>query len=497
MNLDSLPVVFMDCQTTGASPANGELLEIAWLHGTALNSGELHSAILQTSSVAPRIESLTGISDEHMRTHGQDKLDVLKDFLKSIEGEKRHAVIHFSQFETPFLNEWANIFPLEILCTYQIARRILPNFPTRGVRGLAAYFGMPLEALKRAEHHVRATEQIWKGLVAELKTQGLTTLEELQNILSLPVGKKSKRFDYPMERLTRLKLPDLPGVYRMKNQSGRVLYVGKATSLKSRVNSYFRSKKNRDPRKTEMLMQVRDIEVTPCKSPLEAALLETDEIKRFDPPFNINLKTGQRRLHFFSRDFKSVSEVPTDRHPIGPFASILSINQVLILSITQNDIISSQIFFDPIDQDLIHQGFETLVQRYQLKNNLSVRQFIALGLKLLKRDQNITVAEPEAEVEDAEIELTPDSIADKFERLLKRVAGQFQRSRILTKLLNSNVSFESSSGTQHIEVRGGKIDQTCAQGGWQGLGIADYDRMSVLLSELTKCHGHISPQNNL
>ena len=81
-------------------------------------------------------------------------------------------------------------------------------------------------------------------------------------------------------RDVRLALPDGPGVYRMLRISGDVLYVGKATSLHHRVNSYFRKQKGIHERTLEMLSQARDLSFVVTESPLEAALLEPDEIKR-------------------------------------------------------------------------------------------------------------------------------------------------------------------------------------------------------------------------
>ena len=77
----------------------------------------------------------------------------------------------------------------------------------------------------------------------------------------------------------------------MLSQSGEVLYVGKATSLRSRVNSYFRGQKGpRPPQRDDRASLESD--ATPCATPLEAALLESDEIKRLNPPYNVVLKTG-------------------------------------------------------------------------------------------------------------------------------------------------------------------------------------------------------------
>ena len=85
------------------------------------------------------------------------------------------------------------------------------------------------------------------------------------------------------------------------------------------MNSYFRGRKGRDRRKLEMLAQVWDLRVTECETPMEAALLETDEIKKWDPPYNVSLKAGDRTLLFYNRDFTATCDQQTPEFPIGPF----------------------------------------------------------------------------------------------------------------------------------------------------------------------------------
>jgi excinuclease ABC subunit C len=83
--------------------------------------------------------------------------------------------------------------------------------------------------------------------------------------------------------------PDSPGVYLMKDHEERVIYVGKALSLKKRVGSYFL--KSQDSIKTQvMLSYVRAIEYLLAKSEHDALILEADLIKRYRPRFNISLK---------------------------------------------------------------------------------------------------------------------------------------------------------------------------------------------------------------
>jgi DNA polymerase-3 subunit epsilon len=124
-----------------------------------------------------------------------------------------------------------------------------------------------------------------------------------------------------MPRDVRLSLPDAPGIYRMLRTSGDVLYVGKAASLRHRVNSYFRKQNGIHERTLEMLSQARGISVEVLPSALEAALFETDEIKRHRPPYNVALTGEDRALWFAPPDLSARTAQPSSQCPSGPFPS--------------------------------------------------------------------------------------------------------------------------------------------------------------------------------
>lgn len=81
-----------------------------------------------------------------------------------------------------------------------------------------------------------------------------------------------------------------PGVYIFKDASGQILYIGKATNLKSRVSSYFSSSRKEDRPVMAVLDKISKIETRGAESVLEALILEANLIKKNKPPYNVDLK---------------------------------------------------------------------------------------------------------------------------------------------------------------------------------------------------------------
>ena len=130
-------------------------------------------------------------------------------------------------------------------------------------------------------------------------------------------------------------LPARPGVYRMQDAKGDVLYVGKAKGLKQRVTSY--TQVTRLPRRLQrMVSQTRNMTIVTTRTEAEALLLEAQLIKRFRPPYNVLLRDDKsfpfillREDHAFPRVQKHRGARRAKGQYYGPFASAGSVTQTL------------------------------------------------------------------------------------------------------------------------------------------------------------------------
>ena len=126
-----------------------------------------------------------------------------------------------------------------------------------------------------------------------------------------------------------------PGVYRMLDARGDVLYVGKARALKNRVANYTQPA-NLSNRLLRMISQTRSMEIVTTNSEAEALLLEAQLIKRFRPPFNVLLRDDKsfpfillRAGHDFPRIMKHRGARRAKGNYYGPFASAGSVNKTI------------------------------------------------------------------------------------------------------------------------------------------------------------------------
>ena len=133
-------------------------------------------------------------------------------------------------------------------------------------------------------------------------------------------------------------VPQEPGCYLMKNDQGKVIYVGKAINLRHRVRSYFHASAGKNPRTSQLVNNIRDIEWIIVASELEALILEMNLIKEYQPYYNVQLKDDKRypyiKIHW-ADPFPKVTvtrkvEKDGSRY-YGPYINTWAVNQTLDL----------------------------------------------------------------------------------------------------------------------------------------------------------------------
>ena len=500
--LADLEILALDCQTTGSHPGNGHLLEIGWTRlcasdhpANSFSSITSHLIKLPPGvEIPPRISRITGLCGEDLHTacNPASVWNMLDEVARKIGLNNQEnvcpTVIHYSRFEEPFLRELhreyssASTFVFDIFCSHEIARRLYPGLPRRGIRAIAGYFGHSVPELKRCKAHVAATVVIWRNLINRLETgYGIRTTGQLRDwLVQTGVPARVDRI-YPMKPDIRLKLPDAPGVYKMLRSNSDLLYIGKARSLKRRVNSYFQKRIQHAEHILEMLSQAADLEITRTGSALEAAILESDQIKTYSPPYNVALRKRDRNLWYCSRDFRQMAPIPDDIHRHGPLPSRKSLVSLSALS----ELIESG-EFDPVPEDtyataelmgipgeyappddVFRSGFHLFCQKHQqvLKNKPVWRALMTIGTQLWR--EALAAVETDMSDEDKadaeqiqtantkdpeEREWTPESVAGSLESVIKRCAYWIRRSRWLCLLSESTLAWEICDGSGQIII---------------------------------------------
>ena len=508
-SLSQLEVLVVDCQATAAAP-HGHLLEMGWARvGTTTTRANATLITLPDGEhIPPTVMRLTGISERM----AQDGIAAhvawreLSNEAARLAMQPAPTVIHFARFEQPFLRALAGgAPPFDIVCTHDIASRLLPDLPRRGVRALTGYFGRGVGALRRSADHVEATAFVWGELVRLLRDEGISTWSALQEWLAISRATRRRRRVWPMPRDVRLSLPDAPGIYRMLRTSGDVLYVGKAASLRHRVNSYFRKQHGIPERTLEMLSQARGISFDVFPSALEAALFEPDEIKQHRPPYNVALALENRGLWFAPTDLSSRSAQPSSRCSLGPFPSAGMLDEFSALAGADRRALGSGRWCP--DASTFEAGYAALVAMHP---ELSRQDFgahdrlLQLGTHLWREGRRDHVIDVDEEIRAITI-WTPELVQRSLEWLSLRAALARRRAIWLTRLFDSSVVWREpgDSCARLIVIEKGEVASNAAVDastpppsppGYprpvaarrEAFTLASFDRLRVLTTELKR-----------
>ena len=130
-------------------------------------------------------------------------------------------------------------------------------------------------------------------------------------------------------------LPTDPGVYKFLADDESVLYVGKAKNLRSRVRSYFQSSRQRDGRIEVMVRKAVDVDIIVTDTEVEALILENNQIKEFQPRYNVNLRDDKTYPYIciknerFPRVFKTRTVKQDGSKYFGPYTDVSKMNKMM------------------------------------------------------------------------------------------------------------------------------------------------------------------------
>lgn len=265
-------------------------------------------------------------------------------------------------------------------------------------------------------------------------------------------------------------VPKQPGCYLMKDQDGRVIYIGKAVNLRHRVRSYFHASAKKHPRTCQLVASIHDIEWIIVGSELEALILEMNLIKEYQPYFNVQLKDDKRypyiKIHW-ADDFPKVTvtrQVEKDgSRYYGPYINVWAVNQTLDLLrkifpyLTCNRTITGEDQRACLYYDIELCAAPCIGRIKKEEYREMVRE---LGAFLNGRTESI-VSRLEEEMQQASSEMNYEraaQIRDQLDAIQRIVAEQ----RIIsTKFTDSDVialaDLEDNACIQVFFIRGGKL----------------------------------------
>src|SRR3990167_7770386 len=137
-----------------------------------------------------------------------------------------------------------------------------------------------------------------------------------------------------MVKIKKEKIPTSPGVYFFKDKNGNMLYVGKATSLKNRISSYFVKNNGLSPAKHRLLDEAATVTWEETPSEIEALLQESHYIKKYQPRFNVLLRDDKTYLSvkITNEEFPRVlttRKIDGDGTYYGPFTDTRAVKETL------------------------------------------------------------------------------------------------------------------------------------------------------------------------
>jgi len=277
----------IDIETTGGRAERDRITEIAIILHDGEKVVDTFSTLINPCCKIPsNITQLTGITDA-MVANAPPFFEVAKRILELTENAV--FVAHNVRFDYGFVKaafkDLGYNYQRETLCTVRMSRATFKGLPSYSLGNLCNSLDIRIENRHRAMGDAQATAILLGKIFEKQKDENLEWL-----------SKETKKTNIPplLNEDVLKKIPEgITGVYYFHDTIGTVIYVGKSTDIKKRIYQHFALTTKGTPTSIALKSQLADISYEPTGNELIALLLESDEIKRLKPIYNVMQKRSR------------------------------------------------------------------------------------------------------------------------------------------------------------------------------------------------------------
>lgn len=273
----------VDIETTGGYAENHAITEIAIIiHNGQTVEDEFHTLINPGRLIPPKIQFLTGISNEMVEDapYFNELAEELFQRMKECVFVAHNVNFDFSFLHHQFHHCGLNFNP-EKLCTVRLSRKIFPGLHSYSLGNLCHSLQIPIHDRHRAFGDALATAKLFTKLVEN----------DSDNLIGTYAKKKSRinRLPLHMDSQSFENLPESIGVYKFLDKQGKIIYIGKAKNIKRRIFQHF-SGNNLGKRRQNFIQEIYSVIYFETGTEIMALLYECKWIKLHWPKYNRALK---------------------------------------------------------------------------------------------------------------------------------------------------------------------------------------------------------------
>ena len=273
-------LVFVDLETTGASPAYDRIIEVGLVRVASGAVVEQWSTLVNPEGLIPsNIEAFTGITNEMVRDAPRFA-EIAAAVLDKLSGAV--FVAHNARFDHGFLHREflrSNVqLSVPVLCTVKLSRRLFPQYVRHNLDSIIERHGIICTARHRALGDALVLRDLWRKLESEVAEHelGAAAAHAMLAFPKLPAHLPPELAD---------ELPDGPGVYRYFGEDGTVLYVGRSNSLRARILAQLGAE-HPAPRDQALVNEVRRVDWYETAGELGSLLREAQLMRESNPRYN-------------------------------------------------------------------------------------------------------------------------------------------------------------------------------------------------------------------